>query len=142
MKSSSRFAARGRRYGYPVRGVYDAYRAGHTPLVLPPEVTNPADGEEDVGETPTAESNEFQVSGGFVDTHASTDWQIATDSEFTNIVFESLNDTVNLVAIVIPVLTLSVSTTYFIRCRHRGTKYGASRFSVTKSFTTAISFGV
>lgn len=142
MKSSSRFAAKRRRYGYPVRGVYDAYRAGHTPLVLPPEVTNPADGEEDVGETPTAESSGFQVSGGFVDTHASTDWQIATDSAFTNIVFESLNDTVNLVAIVIPVLTLSISTTYFIRCRHRGTKYGASRFSVTKSFTTAISFGV
>ena len=141
MSGQSRFAARpNQRYGFSTSGTYDAFRSGHTPLVLAPEVTNPSDGQDGVGETPTVESSGFQVSGGFSDTHASTDWQIATDSGFTNIVFESLNDTVNLVLIVVPALTLTVSTTFFVRCRHHGTKYGRGGFSKAISFTTALSF--
>jgi hypothetical protein len=107
--------------------------------VDPPTVTSPSDGAADVGEEPTIASSSFSTTGTS-DTHASTDWQIASDSSFNTIVFESLNDTSNLVSLTVPEGNLSTSTTYYIRVRHTGANIGDSGYSNTVSFTTASEF--
>jgi len=104
-----------------------------------PTVTSPSDGAVDIGESPTITSSSFSVTGT-TDTHASTDWQIASDSSFNTIVVQSLNDTSNLVSWTVPEGNLSTSTTYYIRVRHTGTNLGDSEWSNTVSFTTASEF--
>lgn len=67
--------------------------------VRQPSITNPANGATQIpttGQTFTSSAFEMDVNPGDVWTHESSDWQIATDAGFTNIVQESLNDTVNL----------------------------------------------
>jgi len=104
-----------------------------------PNITSPADGATVIFESPTITSSSF--TGNIVpDTHASTDWQIASDSSFNTIVVESLNDTSNLVSWTVPEGNLSTSTTYYIRVRHTGTNLGDSEWSNTVSFTTASEF--
>lgn len=109
--------------------------------VAQPEILNPADGEIDVGSGVTVTTSAFLTYPNGADTHASTDWQIATDSAFTAIVFESLADATNLEAIDVPSGTFNTSTVYYIRARHNGTTLGASPYSATVSFTTDDSFG-
>lgn len=108
--------------------------------VAQPSILSPADGATNVGETPTLTTSGFQTYPGGADTHASTDWQVATDSGFTAVVFESLADASNLEAITVPTATLSESTTYYVRARHNGSTLGASPYSATVSFTTDASF--
>jgi len=61
--------------------------------------------------------------------HLSTDWVIATDSTFNNVVYSSLGDTVNLTSLTIPI-ALSNDTTYYITSRVRTT-------SLTSEYTNA-----
>lgn len=56
------------------------------------------------------------------DTHVSTDF-IITDAATGSVVWQSLANTVNLLGITIPALTLTVGKTYIIRVRYRGVKY-------------------
>lgn len=103
-------------------------------------IENPSDGAVDVGSGVSITTSAFFTYPNGVDTHASTDWQVATDSGFTSIVFESLDDAVNLEAIAVPSGTFNTSTTYYIRARHTGTTLGDGPYSATVSFTTAASF--
>lgn len=66
--------------------------------------------------------------------HASTDWQMATDSGFTNIVKTSLIDTVNKVSW--SVTGLTNNTNYYVRARHRSSSGKASVYSAVQHFTT------
>lgn len=104
--------------------------------VAQPEILNPADGAIDVGSGVTVTTSAFLTYPNGADTHASTDWQIATDTGFTAIVFESLADATNLEAIDVPSGTFNTSTVYYIRARHNATTLGASPYSATVSFTT------
>ena len=76
------------------------------------------------------------------DTHTSTDWQLATDSGFSNIVEESLDDTSNKVSYTFGqgAYSFVTSTTYYIRVRHTGASFSDSAYSSTVSFTTNASF--
>jgi len=105
-----------------------------------PNITSPADGATVIFESPTITSSSF--TGNIVpDTHASTDWQIASDSSFNTIVVQSLNDTSNLVSWTVPEGNLSTSTTYYIRVRHTGTNLGDSEWSNTVSFCDGLTIG-
>lgn len=73
------------------------------------------------------------------DTHASTDWQISTVSDFSSIVEQSMDDASNLTSYTVTA-TLTTSTTYYIRVRHTGSSYGDSDWSSTISVTTASVF--
>lgn len=106
-------------------------------IVAQPTIVAPADEQTDIPETPTLATSAFATFPNGADTHASTDWQVATDAGFTSVVFESLADAVNLTSISIPSGTLSVSTEYHVRARHNGTTLGASAYSPTITFTTA-----
>ncbi len=69
--------------------------------------------------------------------HVSTDWQIATDAAFTNIVKSSTADTVNKTSWTSP--ALSYGTTYYIRARYRSA-YSTSDWSAIQTFTTIAAF--
>jgi hypothetical protein len=72
--------------------------------------------------------------------HVSTDWQIATDSSFTNIVYESLEDTTHLTSIgTIKQLGLQENQTYYVRCIYNSTTI-SSTWSDSVSFTTTVVF--
>ena len=105
--------------------------------VATPTVTSPTAGAAGVGETPTATSSAFAWLG-VADAHLNSDWQLATDAAFTNVVQSSLASTTNRTSWTLG--ALAVSTTYFLRVRHRGTSNGVSAYSPTVSFTTAASF--
>ena len=50
--------------------------------------------------------------------HTSTDWQIADDAQFSNVIYESLNDTTNKTELEVPsTVVLQSSTNYYVRSR-------------------------
>lgn len=71
---------------------------------------------------------------GMADTHVNSDWQIAADTNFANIVAQSLADTAHLTSC--PLNGLSPATTYYWRVRYRGTNGDTSAWSSTGSFVT------
>jgi len=98
----------------------------------------PSDGATDQGGSVTLQSSAFSWSG-LSDTHASADWQVATDSGFSNIVASATADASNLTSF--EVTGLSESQTYYWRVRHTGASNGTSDWSTATTFTTAASFG-
>ena len=104
-----------------------------------PTIVAPTNGTTDVVETPALTADTFACIGG-ADTHASSSWQVATDSGFTAVVWESLADSSNLESISVPAGELSEDTTYYWRVKYTGTAYGDSEWSTVVSFTTEASF--
>lgn len=82
-------------------------------------------------------SSAFSITGTAA-THMNTDWQIATDAAFTNIVTQSMADATNKVSWTAPGLSLSGS--FFARNRYRTTEGGLSAWSNATQFTTAASY--
>jgi len=108
--------------------------------VVTPTISSPTDLQTEVGEYPTiTSSTAFATSPAGQDTHASSDWQIATDADFTNIVDQSINDTSSLTSYTSST-ALSLSTTYYARVRYNSNNYGSSEWSSTVQFTTAAQF--
>ena len=105
--------------------------------VVTPTITSPTNGAIDQGETVTITTSAFEWIG-VEDTHYSSTWQLATDSGFTNIVAQSVNDTTNKTSWTTP--NLAVSTTHYARVLHTGVANGSSVYSGVISFTTASSF--
>ena len=103
-------------------------------FVQAPSITSPTAGQIDIFGNPEITASAFTVTGT-TDTHASSDWQIATDSNFTNIVDSSIGDTTNLTSYTVST-ELATSTTHYVRVRYNGTSLGASQYSSTISFTT------
>lgn len=106
------------------------------PTVAAPELTGPVDGATGVELSPTLQATAFRTYPGDYDTHASADWQIATDAGFTSIVWESAADAANLTAVDVPADVLDMTTQYYARVRYNGTSLGASAWSGVASFTT------
>lgn len=107
-----------------------------TPGIATPSITSPAEAATDVSLTPTFTSSAFAVTNGGSDTHASSDWQVASDSGFTSIVQQSLDDATNKTSWTPSALT--AETVYYVRVRHAGTTYGDSAWSTGVSFETAV----
>ena len=103
-----------------------------------PSVVSPVNGATNVGSTVVVTSNAFTMSGTAIDTHAASDWQISTSPTFDTVVSQSINDTVNKTSWTSGSLT--TSTQYYIRVRHKGTTYGYSQWSSVISVTTKSSF--
>lgn len=109
------------------------------PFVNTPSITGPANGATEISETPTLTSDAFGTTNQ-ADTHALSDWQIASDSGFTSMVIQSLDDASNKTSWTVPGGNLSVSTTYYARVRYGGASLGDSDWSEPISFTTATEF--
>jgi phosphodiesterase/alkaline phosphatase D-like protein len=75
---------------------------------------------------------------GSSDTHEYSDWQVSTDSTFTNIFSSSIASTVNKTTYTVS--GLQPNTTYYVRVRHKGAVLGYSQWSGTTEFSTKASF--
>lgn len=62
--------------------------------VTTPKVTSPKEAATGVSTSATMTTSNFSVTKG-VDTHTSSDWELATDAAFTNIVKSNYRDMVN-----------------------------------------------
>jgi hypothetical protein len=122
-------------------GVYEGYdNSGWRPFnrnpIRQPIGISPANNEE------VTVSSEFTLtSSGFLsfsdETHASSDWQIASDESFNNIVLESLEDTTNLTSFEVTNGIADLGT-YYWRVRYRDTAGNVSNFSVPARFVIIV----
>lgn len=106
--------------------------------IAQPTNAQPTNGATDQNGTVSLQSSAFAWIG-IADTHQSSDWQVATDAGFTNIVASTTADTGNLTDWT--VTGLNEATVYHWRVRHTGAANGTSPWSTGTTFTTADSFG-
>ncbi|MBI1730950.1 hypothetical protein HY229_00885 [Candidatus Acetothermia bacterium] len=99
---------------------------------------SPASGTTGVSLTPTLSIN-APASGGSACTHESSQWQIAKDSSFSNLVYDSgFVGAPSLNSITIPQGMLVSSTTYWWRMREQTTGAISSSWAANQSFTTQL----
>ena len=115
-------------------GAYGTVRTFTTLRTNTPAITAPTNNALNVSTATAITANAFSSTG--TDTHQSSDWQIATDSAFTNVVHQSLNNTGSLTSYTVPAGQLLPNTQYFVRVRYNGTNGGLSAYSATISYTT------
>ena len=108
-----------------------------TPTVNQTSITSPTAGATGQGSSVSFTSSAFATTGQS-DTHQSSDWQIATDVAFTNVVASVTASTANLTSWTASGLT--ANTTYYVRCRHKGTTLSYGAWSTAVSFSTKTSF--
>lgn len=106
--------------------------------VATPTNTSPANAATDQMGSATLTASAFEWLGQ-ADTHASSDWQVATDVGFITVIASSVNDTINKTSWT--VTGLQTSTTYYWRVRYTGASNGTSQYSTPTSFTTKAQFG-
>lgn len=110
--------------------------------VASPSIQSPVTDQVVASAAPSLTSTRFTAYPEGYDTHDSSDWQLATDPEFQNIVWESLGDKSHLESVSVPVGVVSEDQTYYVRCRHNGTQTGSSQWGEISSFVTASQFGL
>ena len=103
-----------------------------TGMVNKPSITSPVEGVTDVVNGDTMTGSVFSVRGS--DSHTKSDWEIATDDGFTNVVFSSYDDTSNKTSIEIS--GLDVDTQHYARVRYYGADFGWSAWADTVGFVT------
>jgi hypothetical protein len=104
-----------------------------------PSITSPTAGATNLGPNVVITASAFATTGGS-DTHEGTDWQIATDAGFSNVVASVTNSTTSKLSWT--AVGLAEATTYHIRLRHKGVSMGYSNWSTGTSFSTKSSYGV
>jgi hypothetical protein len=103
------------------------------PVPVTPNITSPSNNAVDVSLTPTVVASAFAVLADN-SSHASSDWQLASDVNFTNIVRNSAGDTVNKTSW--SLAALPINTSYFARVRYRSSNGKVSAWGNTVRFTT------
>lgn len=78
----------------------------------------------------------FQMNATSAATHLNSDWQISTDSNFTNILGQSLADSVNKVSWSYPGLNLN--TQYYVRVKYRASDNSTSDWVVSSHLTKQV----
>ena len=114
-------------------------KVGQLEYIAKPSILNPINDSTKQLLSTFIHGSDFVCMGATDSLHASTEYQIATDTEFTNIYFEEVSTT-DLTTNVIDTL-LTNDTTYYIRIRYTGTKYGTSEWSNVVKITTYIDVG-
>lgn len=107
------------------------------PAPAQPTITSPTNNATNQGPTVNVSSSAFSALGDS-STHLSTDWQVATDAGFTSIAVSSIGDTTNKTSW--SFTNLNTNTTYYLRCRYRGSNFNYSDYSPTITFTTKTTF--
>lgn len=105
--------------------------------VATPSITYPSEGQVAVEAAPTLSGTVFSTVPVGQDTHQSSQWQVSTNSGFTNIIFDSGTTTTNKTSVQVPTGVLSLGTQYFARVKYTGAIIGDSAWSATRTFTTA-----
>lgn len=102
-------------------------------VVNAPSITSPANNATSIGMPVTFTSSAFSVAGG-TDTQQYATWQIASDSGFTTIVQQSVDDATNKTSWTVS--GLNPGTVYYVRVRYKGVTYAYGEYSSTTTFTT------
>jgi len=100
-----------------------------------PQITAPINSATNLTVTYTAVAAAYSVSGsqtGVAGSHLNSDWQLASDNAFTNLVSQSMGDTTNKISWPIPGMV--INNTYYLRVRYRST-FGVSAWSPVIMFT-------
>lgn len=100
-----------------------------------PSLVYPGNGDTDVDLQPTLQASSFQTYPAGSDSHVSSDWQIATDEGFANIVVSTTADQQNLTSWPLPE-SLPIDTLVYARMRQTGNSLGQTEWSPVISFTT------
>ena len=100
-----------------------------------PTNTAPAAGTTSASVVPTLQASAFTVIGG-TDTHAASQWQVATDSAFTAIVLDTGETSSSKTSHAVPAGILQDQTAYFFRVRYKGAALGWSPYSSPTGFST------
>ena len=108
-------------------------------LILQPSISAPVNNAVNLGPSLDLVSSAFDVTTPGSDTHLDTDWQIATDVLFNNVLWSSLANAVNKTAITASLDNSSVNTVLYLRVRYRGTTY-LSDWSNTVTITTKATY--
>lgn len=98
-----------------------------------PVILVPTNGATGTNTSLTFQADAFQAIGT-PDTHASSDWQVATDAAFTTVVQSSMASTTNKTTWT--PAAFNNLTTYYVRVRYRGASGNVSAWSDTSTFTT------
>lgn len=102
--------------------------------VTAPQNLAPANGDTGVSLLPTLQSGAFGYVGA-ADTHAKSQWQIATAASFASVFYDS-GESADLLSHTVPSgSVLATQTAYFWRVRHKGATNGWGAWSEPTSFT-------
>lgn len=124
---------KGSTYGYGAWSPTVGFVTIQANSINTPSIASPANASDGNSLSPSLSSSVFSVTGGS-DTHQSSDWQIATDSNFSNIVASVTGDTVNKTTW--STVGLIPNTTYYVRVRYKGANLPYSAWSPTSQFST------
>ena len=102
-----------------------------------PSIDSPVTGSIDLGPSVDFIGSTFAVTG-FTDTHEGSDWQLATDGGFNDIVDEVVDSATDKETWTVD--NLDPNTEFFVRVRYKGTTYNYSEWSNSISFTTKTSY--
>ena len=116
---------------------YEINVVAPTVYVNAPSITSPVAGSNTLGASASFASSTFSMTGGS-DTHEGSDWQIATDANFINIVAAVTNSAVNKTSWTAS--GLQVSTTYYVRVRYKGATTGYGAWSPVVNYGTRANF--
>lgn len=72
---------------------------------------------------------------GTTETHDSSDWQLSTQQDFSSVFLSVLNSQTALTSV--GFTGVHANTTYYVRVRHKGTRFGYSQWSDPVAFNTA-----
>ena len=105
--------------------------------IYKPRILMPANKSKNISSFANFVSSDFK-SREILDIHVSTDWQVATDTAFVNIVAESMGDLDNRTTWYTDIF--EVSKTYYARVRYKASVTGNSIWSSTVGFSTKSNF--
>lgn len=98
-----------------------------------PVISQPVNNSNNVSTTVLFITGLFSITGN-LSIHVATTWQLATDSEFANIVNQSTDDIDNKTSWTVD--NLLPNKEYYVRAKHLGSVYGYSDWSVVNRFVT------
>lgn len=99
-------------------------------------VAAPADGADDLSLTPTLRISKGRFTLAPACSHDLTQWQVATDADFTNVVYDSGDDPDHLTSVMVPAGRLAYAQSYYVRARLKSDAGDASDWSTEVRFTT------
>lgn len=123
-------------FGLTINNVFYPYTIV-LPSIAQPSILAPVNGTSNLGPTVNFTASGFAVTSGS-DTQRASNWQLATDPAFSNLIQTSYNDTVNLTSWTVN--NIPANTTFYARVQYIGNQGGLSSYSPAVSFSSKLGY--